>query len=328
MTPYNPQEIEERFERLPEPLKEAMLGVENSECIFEVGKKFGLTIEQIGFLAEEAGYVVLGLTHPKDFVGRLAQHLRVDDTKAKALAQAINHQVFFPLREILKNTHQFELTQEQIHEPSLPIPPIPRPQASPAQPIPKPTAPAAVPAPPIPLPKPTPPPSSPPPSTIIQPPAQLAQTPVQQQAPSPLNPLPSSTIQEKKTEALTIPPPTIATSKSIEGIRSKELLPAATNKTQTPAMQTPVSETPLAPSQIMQQKLLEERQRAPSPVKSQTERIKESLFAPPSTPSAPVQTTPTPSPQPPSAPPAPPVSPQPSIPSSYSGSDPYREPLE
>ena len=126
MTPYTPQEVEEHFQRLPEPLKEAMMSVENSERIFEVGKKFALTVEQIGFLAEESGYVVLGLTHPQDFVARLGQHMRVDADKAKNIAQEINHRVFFPLREGLKAAHQFELTQEQIQQPPPPIPVVPR----------------------------------------------------------------------------------------------------------------------------------------------------------------------------------------------------------
>lgn len=365
MTPYDPQEVEERFQRLPEPLKDAMLSVENSERIFEVGKKFALTVEQIGFLAEESGYVVLGLTHPNDFVGRLSQHLRVDGAKAKAIAQVINHQIFFPLREILKNTHQFELTQEQIQEPTLPISPISPPQAlRPAPPLrpnapppitlretPKPSAPVTIapvtpstpapikpfasvipdikaPLPPapsapsMPSSKPASIPSSPPPSIAIAPPARLIQTPIQRPVPPPLSPLPPAAIQEKNFKMPITPlPPAITPPKSLEGIKTKDVPPAT---------QTPVPETPLAPSQIMQKKLLDERQRAPSPVRSEAQRMKESLFAPPSAPSAPAQTVPlpTPVPQSPPSPPAPEVSAQPSTPSSYSGSDPYREPLE
>ena len=363
MPTYTPEEIEQRFARLPEPLKDEMMSVENSERIFEAGKKFGLTIEQIGFLAEEAGYVVLGLTHPNNFVQRLKDHLRVDEEKAKIIAREINHQVFFPLREMLKNTHQFELTQEQIQASPPPLPPVPRVQPPAAKIPPAPP----IPAPPIlPVKIPTPPtvppvslPKSPLMQTPVSPPPSITKLPAQKtnapifpplpprmpkpiilplikpplppadsQAPPPVTHPNLSALEEKKSNQPTpsafqgnldptrrpIMPPVL---KPIEDIKPKGQPQQDIDKTIQP---------PVPPSQMMQKKFLDDTKRVTTPVQPEVERIKESLFAPPS---APAQAKPTAQPTPPpTQPPAPVPESPPKPPSSYTTHDPYREPIE
>lgn len=377
MSPYTPEEIEERFGRLPEALKEHMMSVENSERIFEVGKKFGLTIEQIGFLAEQTGFVVLGLTNPNNFVTKLKESLRVDEEKAKTIAQAINHQVFFPLREILKTTHQFELTQEQIQTSPTPLsrtpPPIPPatiPTPSPNVPSTPSTASIAKPSIPTPLsrppvqPPPTPlsptsqpinipptPPNPPIPSSsqsvMLTPPATVPMPP----SPSPTKPEPTQPgMLSKNASTATILPPIVPSlplqqppstplSKTPEGIKSKPSMtpPLPPQSVPIETKETKPSLSPLSsvPSEVMQKKFLERNKDIKTPIQSDVERMKESLFAPASTPAQPPQTI---SPLPPSPPPQPitqtktepltqPI--QPSTPLPYSSkNDPYREPIE
>ena len=364
MTPYTPQEVEEHFQRLPEPLKEAMMSVENSERIFEVGKKFALTVEQIGFLAEESGYVVLGLTHPQDFVARIEQHLRVDADKAKNIAQEINHKVFFPLREALKSAHQFELTQEQIQQPPPPIPAAPRapvpPAAIPVTPTLKPAMPSVTPvsplepampsaAPPIIL-KPAPVPLAPQstPAKVLpkvtapaQPPASPPPVPpARPSVPPPLPPLVLSTIQERKPGPSAQPatPAAPIAPRSAEGIKPKEPMTPPLPPAQPPALNPPDGGSgepqsgfsPLAPSQIMQKKFLQERDMGAAPARPEIQRMKESLFAAPSAPAesphAPQQ-NPAQQPAPPPIPP-PQAPPTPVPPTVRRGNDPYREPLD
>ncbi|MDP3769422.1 MAG: hypothetical protein U1A25_03180 [Candidatus Sungbacteria bacterium] len=308
MAIYTQQEIEDHYRRLPETLRDQLISVENAERIFESGKKFGLNIEQIGYLAEESGFVVLGLTHPKDFVRHLSEHLGVDIEKSKAIAREINHQVFFPLREMLKNAHQFELTQEQIQEPPPPLPTVSRSDIRP--PTTPPPSPLATPTP---IPTPTPLKPIMPPSAPITPPLRPLMPPPtsrQPSAPVPLAPLPSSSIQEQKTEAMR--PPSPLSTKTADIIK-------------------PIS--PPAPSQIMQQKLLEEREKKTTPIQPDAEKIKGSIFAPPSVPAETKKEDPkivqqTPSfqapqvPTPPALPATAPIKPV------YPNKDPYREPIE
>ena len=192
MSTYTTEQIEEHFQRLPPPLRDHMMNVENSERIFETGKKFGLTIEQIGFLAEESGYVILGLTHPKDFVSYISEHLHIDMEKAKNIAREINHQIFFPLREMLKTAHNFELTQEQIQQAPPPLSSLPRPGVQ-TPPTIKPAVPPAAPSPSISV---TPSPSAQTPVPPLKAPPIAAPRPLSP-APSPITSLPPSTLQQQ-----------------------------------------------------------------------------------------------------------------------------------
>ena len=94
-----------------------MFSTDVADKIFETGKKNGLTVERIGFLAEETGRVILGLTRPNEFVGLLAERLGTTTDAAQKIASDINHGIFFPLREVLKSTHQVDVGESAIQKP-------------------------------------------------------------------------------------------------------------------------------------------------------------------------------------------------------------------
>ena len=122
MIQYTPQQLEERYQKLPPPLKDAVLSPDTADKIFEIGKKNGLSIEQIGILAEETGRIILGLTRPGEFAGSLKERLSVSDAVSQALAADINHEILFPLREILQATHQVEIKDSQVSVGGAPSP--------------------------------------------------------------------------------------------------------------------------------------------------------------------------------------------------------------
>jgi hypothetical protein len=113
---YSRKEIEERYNHLPGVLQDALFDVDAAEKIFEIGRKHGLTIEKIGFLAEETGYIIMGFMHPREFVNSLAERLELDSGKARLIASDVNHQIFSPLRQSLKETHQMEVTEEEFQK--------------------------------------------------------------------------------------------------------------------------------------------------------------------------------------------------------------------
>ena len=82
--------FQELFEKLPQDIKEAMYGIDSSEAIQSISKKYNLLIDKMGILSEETGLVMLGLTHPKDFISNLAKRLQVDQLTAKSIAQDVN----------------------------------------------------------------------------------------------------------------------------------------------------------------------------------------------------------------------------------------------
>lgn len=333
---YTEQELEERYLHLPPELREALFSVEHAQQMYEIGKKSGLNVEQIGALAQESGYLIIGITHPHDFAANLSRRLGVDLEKARAIATEINHQIFYPLRELLKSAHKIDVTQEQINKPPTPPSPVLRPLTS-VLPTPRTTEP----------PKPAPSISAPP----VPAPAAPKAIDLAQESRPPMSPLPPSTTQqEKKTSS--IPPivlsklpgvitetiakselpsaktpavPALAPPKQLSSIPPILLKPLGT-KEPAPSEAPP---QPIAPSQVMEKKMLEERRIQPAP---DTISINESIFAPPSapaqspTPPVPSLKAPPPSAQRPGRPqPAPPPPPQ--GPTPYQ-KDPYREPVE
>ncbi len=93
---------------LPEDLKDAIFGVDTAEAVEAVAKKYGLLIDKMGALADETGLVMLGLTHPKDFIAHLAERLGTDRLTARNIAEDINSQIFQKIRESLKKIHGIE----------------------------------------------------------------------------------------------------------------------------------------------------------------------------------------------------------------------------
>ena len=105
MMQYTQPQLRELYSKLPQDLKDAIFGVDAADAIESIGKKYSLLIDKIGILAEEIGSVMLGLTHPKDFISNLAKRLQVDQITAKSVARDVNEQIFKKVRESLMKIH-------------------------------------------------------------------------------------------------------------------------------------------------------------------------------------------------------------------------------
>src|SRR3989338_1723288 len=105
MKNFTEEQIETMYKNLPNDLKTVFFSANKDETIESIGRKHNLNIEQIGDLANETGMVMLGVTHPNEFIGNLADRLEVDKEKARAIAGEINEQVFKKVRESLRKIH-------------------------------------------------------------------------------------------------------------------------------------------------------------------------------------------------------------------------------
>lgn len=102
---YTQEELRERYLKLPKQLQDALFSVDSAEAVRQIGEKYKLMIDKIGLLADETGYVMLGITHPKDFISKISERLQVDQKTARLLAEEINEKIFAPVREHLKKLH-------------------------------------------------------------------------------------------------------------------------------------------------------------------------------------------------------------------------------
>jgi hypothetical protein len=170
---YTPEEVEARFDSLPQEIKTVLYSTEMATIIKQVGEKHRLHVDQIGLLEAETGDVMLGFTDTKDYPGMLAKSLSVGPLQAEAIANDINDRLFEKIRGIMKKVYEEGSKPAPITSASEPtpapskLPPL-EPRAAP---------PPATPAPPItpvPAPIPTPPPPVPP-KPPVPPPQNMAQ---------------------------------------------------------------------------------------------------------------------------------------------------------
>ncbi len=113
MAKFSQQLIDEQYKKLPQELKDAIFSVDIADKIFEIGRKFAITIEKNGFLAEETAFVVLGLLKPEEFTVAIKSRLGVEDDEAHDIAKEVNRQILLPIREALKRAHQIEIPDEE-----------------------------------------------------------------------------------------------------------------------------------------------------------------------------------------------------------------------
>ncbi len=105
MKKHSFEDIKKAYASLPEDLIEAGSSVQTTEALRDIGKKYGLMMDQAGEMASEAGSVILGLTPVQEFVPNLQERLGVSKDIATKIAEDISAQVFSKVRESMKKIH-------------------------------------------------------------------------------------------------------------------------------------------------------------------------------------------------------------------------------
>ncbi len=112
MAKYTNEQLMARYKTLPGELKEAILSVDTSKAIQEIGKKHGLAIDKLGVLADETSAVMLGFERADDFISNLARQLGVAGEKAAKIGEEINAAIFSKIRSSLREIQEREETPE------------------------------------------------------------------------------------------------------------------------------------------------------------------------------------------------------------------------
>lgn len=95
------EDIKNKFEKLPEDLKWAIMGANIDEKLMQIGNTHGLNIRQIGQLSLETHAVMLGFMHPDAFEGSIKASLGLPDEKTKFIAMSVNENIIKNVREKL-----------------------------------------------------------------------------------------------------------------------------------------------------------------------------------------------------------------------------------
>lgn len=95
------EDIKNKFEKLPEDLKWAIMGANIDEKLMQIGTAHGLNIRQIGQLSLETHAVMLGFVHPDSFGDSIKASLGLPDDKVKLITQSVNEKIIKGVREKL-----------------------------------------------------------------------------------------------------------------------------------------------------------------------------------------------------------------------------------
>lgn len=95
------EDIKNKFEKLPEDLKWAIMSAKIDEKVLAIGQNFSLNIRQMGQLSLEVHAVMLGYMHPDDFENSILKSLNLGEEKTKLLANSVYEKIIKDVRERL-----------------------------------------------------------------------------------------------------------------------------------------------------------------------------------------------------------------------------------
>lgn len=95
---YTPEDIAKKIGTLPDEIQDMIFDPSIGEKIQAIGKKNNLHVDQVGILMAETNLVMIGLTHPDQFIPRIKEGLSIADEAARAIADDISAQVVMGVR--------------------------------------------------------------------------------------------------------------------------------------------------------------------------------------------------------------------------------------
>ena len=94
------------YDQFPQKIREALFSYENAMLNLKICKQFGIPKWKVSDLASEVGWVLMGFYSPKDLPIHLVETLKISLEVASKIYRILNREVFFPLREEIKQTRE------------------------------------------------------------------------------------------------------------------------------------------------------------------------------------------------------------------------------
>ncbi|MFA6338537.1 MAG: hypothetical protein WCW87_00525 [Candidatus Paceibacterota bacterium] len=107
------QILKQSLERLPKDIKQAIVSLNTKEILQGISKKHALHLDQIDQLETDTMLVMVGISHPEDFVKDVRDDLLMSTGQAEAIAADVNDQIFKTIRQSLIKMHDDEETAYQ-----------------------------------------------------------------------------------------------------------------------------------------------------------------------------------------------------------------------
>lgn len=104
------EQITAQYKKLPADLQKLVVSENLGIEIQLIGRDAGITPEQALDVEDVVVSVLMGTSHPKDFIRNIQSKIGVDEERARAIAEKVNEEIFQPVRESLKIVHN--ITEE------------------------------------------------------------------------------------------------------------------------------------------------------------------------------------------------------------------------
>ena len=109
MLTFPKNRLSAQWDRLPMPLREAMYAPDISDTLWKICSEEHLSDEKTYIVAKIAGFVFMGLLSTDQTAKEIADELGIDIRVATATADAINQQIFAPLRSDIDNVYKLNM---------------------------------------------------------------------------------------------------------------------------------------------------------------------------------------------------------------------------
>lgn len=105
---YPFSKLEKQYKALPPDVRSAISSAHVGEKLMQIGRKYNLHVDTLDKLFGETGFVMLGLTHPKDYIKKISKQLGVDERTAREIATEVNEAIYRPIKESLKKMYSMK----------------------------------------------------------------------------------------------------------------------------------------------------------------------------------------------------------------------------
>jgi len=99
------EEIKERYNNLPQHMKDFMFSEDNASAFWEAGEANHISEEKLKIISELIGYVILGLIRPEDFTKKLEEVAGLDHRVSPIINEVVMNQVLAPIMTDIQNLY-------------------------------------------------------------------------------------------------------------------------------------------------------------------------------------------------------------------------------
>ncbi|HEY4498337.1 MAG TPA: hypothetical protein VJA63_01780 [Candidatus Paceibacterota bacterium] len=107
MPNITPEKARERFDALPEYLKEVLFSEKSTDVVWGLGESNHLTEERTKKIADLTGAVILGFVHPEDLAKEFQKEVNLPAQVASSIAEEINKKILAPIIEEVKSLYHW-----------------------------------------------------------------------------------------------------------------------------------------------------------------------------------------------------------------------------